>query len=77
MTRHRYHLTPHAMDETIPLRTGIVPKFNKVFLTEIEVTMRVPLSKLKANVMQETSTYSQKYGLMNILMMDCLEVGGL
>jgi hypothetical protein len=25
------------MDETIPLRTGIVPKFNKVFLTEIEV----------------------------------------
>ena len=36
MTRYRYHLTPHAKEETIPLRTGIIPKFNKVFLDEIE-----------------------------------------
>lgn len=37
MTRHRYHLTPHAKEETIPLRTGIIPKVNKVFLDEIEI----------------------------------------
>lgn len=36
MKRHRYHLTPHAKDETIPLRTGVIPKLNKVFLDEIE-----------------------------------------
>jgi hypothetical protein len=37
MKRHRYHLTPHAKDETIPLRTGVIPKGNKVFLDEIEI----------------------------------------
>ena len=37
MTRHRYHLTSHAKEETIPLRTGIIPKFSKVFLDEIEM----------------------------------------
>jgi len=37
MKRHRYHLTPHAKEETIPLRTGIIPKSNKVFLDEIEI----------------------------------------
>ena len=36
MKRHRYHLTPHAKDETIPLRTGVIPRGNKVFLDEIE-----------------------------------------
>lgn len=36
MKRHRYHLSPHAKEETIPLRTGIIPKFPKVFLDEIE-----------------------------------------
>jgi hypothetical protein len=36
MTRHRYHLTAHAKEETIPLRTGTIPKFSKVFLDEIE-----------------------------------------
>lgn len=37
MKRHRYHLTPHAKEETIPLRTGVIPKSNKVFLDEIEI----------------------------------------
>lgn len=37
MKRHRYHLTPHAKDETIPLRTGVIPRLNKVFLDEIEI----------------------------------------
>lgn len=37
MKRHRYHLTPHAKDETIPLRTGVIPRANKVFLDEIEI----------------------------------------
>lgn len=37
MTRIQYHLTPHAKDETIPLRTGLILKWNKVFLDEIEV----------------------------------------
>ncbi len=36
MKRHRYHLSPHAKEETIPLRTGIIPKLPKVFLDEIE-----------------------------------------
>jgi hypothetical protein len=37
MTRYRYHLTTHAKEETIPLRTGIIPKLNKVFLDDIEI----------------------------------------
>lgn len=37
MKRHRYHLTPHAKEETIPLRTGVIPRSNKVFLDEIEI----------------------------------------
>lgn len=37
MTRYRYHLTSHAKEETIPLRTGIIPKLSKVFLDEIEI----------------------------------------
>ena len=37
MKRHRYHLTPHAKGETIPLRTGVIPRVNKVFLDEIEI----------------------------------------
>ena len=37
MSRYRYHLTSHAKEETIPLRTGNIPKFSKVFLDEIEI----------------------------------------
>lgn len=36
MSRIRYHLTDHAHQETIPLRTGMVLKSKKVFLDQIE-----------------------------------------
>ena len=49
MSRSRYHLTAHAQDETIPLRTGIIPKTNKVFLDEISMDEDGTAQQTKSN----------------------------
>ena len=49
MSRSRYHLTAHAQDETIPLRTGIIPKTSKVFLGEISIDEDGTAQQTKSN----------------------------